>query len=338
MRNVKRMGSLGGLAVGLGVGAALAATPGVAAADTTDVVIPVDGGASAVLNGDTIVPAPYSPEDVISTVTNPFYTQITGDQAFDLRPPGDPYGNEFYATVNDTTFSYGPTDQYIDVYFSNENLPPAPDSIINVLNYGGGFENAYSDIVGSAPADEVITPFGDFAVPTGIVEFLGPDFFIPSVETTSDSAANSASAAASTAPNDLLGEASTNFTGAEQAFGGVPATDLPNLVLYQTNVADTGLTYVNSLTGIGAAENVISSYDNGEFANLVSPLFTDLDQNWLQASEGLLSANTALVTAITDGTGLSAAEFGVVAPDLQVISDQFFSGIIDQSAYLLSMF
>lgn len=189
MDNAKRMGRLGVLAAGLGIGAALGLTHGVAAADTTDVVIPVDGGASAVLNGDTIVPVSYAPEDVISTVTNPFYTQVTGDQAFYLQPPGDPFGNEFYATVKDTTFSYGPTDQYIDVYFSNENLPPAPDSIINVLNYGGGFEDAYSDIVGSAPADELITPFGDFSVPTGIVEFLGPDFFIPSVETMTSSAA-----------------------------------------------------------------------------------------------------------------------------------------------------
>jgi hypothetical protein len=40
----KCIGGLGGLAVGLGIGAAMAATPGVAAADTTDVVIPVDGG------------------------------------------------------------------------------------------------------------------------------------------------------------------------------------------------------------------------------------------------------------------------------------------------------
>jgi len=147
-----------------------------------------------------------------------------------------------------------------------------------------------------------------------------------------------AAAAAPTTPADLLGEASTNFTAAEDVFAGVPTTDLPDLVLYQTNVADTGLAYVNSLTGVGAAENLILSYDNGEFANLVSPLFTDLDQNWLQASEGLLSANTALVTAITDGTGPTAAEFGLITPDLQVMSDGFFSGIIDQSAYLLSMF
>lgn len=335
MGYAKRMSRLGGLAIGFGVGAALAAAPGIAAADTTDAVVPVDGGASAVLGGDTIVPVSYAPEDVISTVTNPFDTQVIGDQAFYLQPPGDPYGNEFYATVNDTTFSYGPTDQYIDVYFSNENLPPAPDSIINVLNYGGGFENAYASIEGSAPADELITPFGNFAVPTGIVEFLGPSFFIPSVETTPDSAANVASAAASTATADLLGQAATNFTGAEQAFNGVPATELPDLVLYQANLSNTGLVDV---TGLGEAQNGILSFDNGEFASLVTPLFNDLDQNWVQASDALLNANTALVTSFTDGTGLSAAEFGVIAPDLQVLSDQFLTGIIDQSSSLLSLF
>jgi hypothetical protein len=134
---------------------------------------------------------------------------------------------------------------------------------------------------------------------------------------------------------DLLGQASTNFTAAEQAFAGVPTTDLPDLVLYQANLANTD--FVN-VTGLGEAENGILSYDNGEFANLVTPLFTDVDQNWLQASEAVLNADTALVAAITDGTGLSAAEIGLIAPDLQVMGDQFLTGAIDQSAYLLSMF
>jgi hypothetical protein len=210
MGNAKRIGRLGGLAVGLAIGAALAATPGVAVADP-DPVVPVDGGASAVLNGDTIVLNPY-PSEIITTITNPLDTQVISDQGFVLDPPGasGPYDGEYFqGTVNDTTFSFGPTDQYIDVTFSDENLPPAPGSIINVLNYGGGFENAYSDIVGSAPADEVITPFGDFAVPTGIVEFLGPDFFIPSIETTSSSAASAIDPSALTGAADLSSELSS---------------------------------------------------------------------------------------------------------------------------------
>jgi hypothetical protein len=205
----KCIGGLGGLAVGLGIGAAMAATPGVAAADTTDVVIPVDGGASAVLNGDSIVPVSYSPETIISTVSNSLDTQVIGDQAFYLDPAGITFGNEFYAVVNDTTYSFGSTDQYINVYFSDENLPPADGSIVNVLNYGGGFENAYSDIVGSAPADEIITPFGDLAVPTGIVEFLGPDFFIPSIETMSSSAASAIDPSSLTGAADLSSDLSS---------------------------------------------------------------------------------------------------------------------------------
>lgn len=192
MGYAKRLGRLGGLAVGLGIGAAMAATAGTAAADSSDLIMPVDGGASAVLNGDSIVPDPYSPEEIITTVSNPLDTQVIGDQVFYLDTSGGNFGNAFYATVNDTTFTFGGSDQYINVYFSDENLPPAPGSIINVLNYGGGFEDAYASIEGSAPADEIITPFGDFAVPTGIVEALGPDFFIPSVETVSSSAAGAA--------------------------------------------------------------------------------------------------------------------------------------------------
>jgi hypothetical protein len=208
MIDAKRIGRLSGLAVGLALGAAIAATPGTAAADTTDVVVPVDGGASAVLNGDSIVLAPYSPEDILSTVSNPLDTQVIGDQSFYLDTAGGSFANAFYGTVNDTTFTFGGSDQYIDVYFSDQNEPPAPGSIINVLNYGGGFENAYASIEGSAPADEIITPFGNFAVPTGIVEVLGPDFFIPSVETTSATAASAIDPSAAIGAADLSSDLS----------------------------------------------------------------------------------------------------------------------------------
>jgi hypothetical protein len=211
MGNARRAGRLGGVAAGLAIGAALAATPGVAAADATDPVVPVDGGASAVLNGDTIELNPY-PAEIITTITNPLDTQVISVQGFVLDAPGvtGPYEGEYFqGDVNDTTFSFGPTDQYIDVTFSDENLPPAPGSIINVLNYGGGFENAYASIEGSAPADEIITPFGNFAVPTGIVEFLGPDFFIPSVETSTATAAGAIDPSVVTGAADLSSELSS---------------------------------------------------------------------------------------------------------------------------------
>jgi hypothetical protein len=192
----RRVGRWSGLAAGIGIGAALAATPGLAVADATDPVVPVDGGASAVLNGDSIVLAPNSPEYILSTVSNPLDTQVIGEQSFYLDNAGGSFVNAFYGTVNDTTYTYGGSDQYINVYFSDQYQPPAPGSIINVLNYGGGFENAYSSIEGSAPADEIITPLGNFAVPTGIVEFLGPDFFIPSGDTTTTAGAGAADPAA----------------------------------------------------------------------------------------------------------------------------------------------
>jgi hypothetical protein len=204
----QRIGRWSGWAAGLGIGAALTATPGLAAADATDPVVPVDGGASAVLNGDTIALDPYPPGQIVTTIHDPFDTQVISDQGFVLQPPGATQlydGEYFQGTVNDTTFSYGPTDQYIDVTFSDQYLPPGPGSIINVLNYGGGFENAYASIEGSAPADEIITPLGNFAVPTGIVEFLGPDFFIPSVDTTTATTASAVdpTAAASAAATGL---------------------------------------------------------------------------------------------------------------------------------------
>ena len=153
---------------------------------------------------------------------------------------------------------------------------------------------------------------------------------------TSDNFIDATSAATNvTDPATLLSEASTNFADANQVLAEVPTTDVPNIVLNQVQDDDTGITYLLTL---GDAENSISSFDNGELSSLVTPLFTDLDQSWLQASEGILAANTALDTAITSGAGLSAAELGVIAPDLQVMGDGFFSGIIDQTSFLLSQF
>lgn len=205
MGYTKRIGRLGGLAVGLGIGAALAATPGVAAADT-DVVVPVDGGASAVLGGDTYVP--FLAETNVTTVVGPLDTQVIGDQEFNVDGLGGTPIDGFEAEVQDTTFIFGTSDQYIDVLGNVAGkVPPEVGSIINTINYGGGFENAYSDIVGSAPgsapADEFITPFGDFAVPTGIVEALGPGFFIPSEATISSSAASAIDPSSLTSASDL---------------------------------------------------------------------------------------------------------------------------------------
>jgi hypothetical protein len=47
---------------------------------------------------------------------------------------------------------------------------PAVGSVIDVANYGSGFETVYSDLISSTGAnvisDTVVTPFGDFAIPT----------------------------------------------------------------------------------------------------------------------------------------------------------------------------
>jgi hypothetical protein len=329
----ERIVRLGGLALGLGAGAVLA-TSGVAAADATDPVVPVDGGASAVLNGDTIELNPY-PSEIINTITNPLDTQVISVQGFVLDAPGvtGPYEGEYFqGTVNDTTFSFGPTDQYIDVTFSDANLPPGPGSIINVLNYGGGFENAYASIEGSAPADELITPFGNFAVPTGLVEFLGPNFFVPSVETTSSSAAGAA--AAETTPAALLSEATTNFTDANQFLGEIPSGEFASV----SGAAFNQGVDVQDITSLGISENALVSYDNGVLADFLNPLFTSFNQGWDQASEAALTADQALETAVAGGSAaeITSALTGLIEPSYQAFGPDFASNLIDLGAHFLT--
>uniref|UniRef100_UPI0031CFDE03 hypothetical protein n=1 Tax=Mycobacterium sp. TaxID=1785 RepID=UPI0031CFDE03 len=47
---------------------------------------------------------------------------------------------------------------------------PAAGSMIDVANYGYGFETVYSDLVSptgsSVITDTIVTPFGEFALPT----------------------------------------------------------------------------------------------------------------------------------------------------------------------------
>jgi hypothetical protein len=136
-------------------------------------------------------------------------------------------------------------------------------------------------------------------------------------------------------PADLLADAQTEFVDANQVLNEIPSNDIPSLVLNQFQDQDTALV---SLSTLGLAETSISSYDNGALSDVVSPYFTNLDQNWYQAGEAVLNADTALDAAIVSGAGLNAAELGAIVPDLQVISDVFSSGAIEQAAGLLASF
>jgi hypothetical protein len=144
-----------------------------------------------------------------------------------------------------------------------------------------------------------------------------------------------------TSPADLLGEAGTNITDANQVLNEVPATAAETALVNQQLDLQLQLDGLPGATDLGgkladlaSAENVISSYDGGSLDSLVNPLFANLDQNWLQTSEAILSADQALETAAADGASPVAAELALFSADLSLLSDAVSSLPTDWASFL----
>jgi hypothetical protein len=136
---------------------------------------------------------PQGPE-VITSASGfpPFYQDTVGTDVFGAGQ-GNPVdiAGVFNADVNTFTTSSGFSNQEIvDTGGQGGAFTVPTGSIFDFTNFGGGFENEYSDIEGTvgtmvAPntiTDEFITPFGDFNIPTTFdaIEFLSmPGAIIP---------------------------------------------------------------------------------------------------------------------------------------------------------------
>jgi hypothetical protein len=123
---------------------------------------------------DTFTLVPDGPE-VITSASGypPFYQDTVGTAAFDADQ-GNPITTLglFDAEVNTVTTSWGYENQEIVVTGGQLGGLTVPSgSLFDFTNFGGGFGNEYSDIVGTMGApntitDMLITPFGDFNIPT----------------------------------------------------------------------------------------------------------------------------------------------------------------------------
>lgn len=122
---------------------------------------------SALANADVIT------YDIVPDFEDPS-TQITSVTGF---PPFDQTISESgMFSVNGDLFS-GNATYYSDM-FGLQNVEfetgsaAFPEEIINETSFGNGYENVYTDLVGPVPGspdtitDNLITPFGDFNIPT----------------------------------------------------------------------------------------------------------------------------------------------------------------------------
>jgi hypothetical protein len=126
---------------------------------------------------DVFTLQPEMPEVVTSISGDPpFFQETVGTAVIDANQ-GNPFVTfgTFNAIVNTLTTSSGFENQEIvDTGGQLGGLSVPTGSIFDFTNFGGGFENEYSDIDGTvgtmvAPntiTDTFITPFGDFNIPT----------------------------------------------------------------------------------------------------------------------------------------------------------------------------
>jgi len=103
----------------------------------------------------------------------PFYQSVLEQGTFDLHHPlGGGLTQAFLPTgLLSTTNVLGMTNE--DLVVDDNDIPNLPDhSVVDVANFGGGFENIYADLVGLGTGgsneitDTLVTPFGNFDIPT----------------------------------------------------------------------------------------------------------------------------------------------------------------------------
>ena len=129
-----------------------------AGAESDDKAIPFDGGDITPTGSETITGMNGLP---------PADVAIQGTQEFDIA---DKAGTgSFDADVTTTTTSvYNETTETLLVTSSTGDAPGV-GSVIDVANYGSGYESVYSDILSAGGAsvitDTYVTPFGDFVIP-----------------------------------------------------------------------------------------------------------------------------------------------------------------------------
>jgi hypothetical protein len=167
---------------------------------------------------------------------------------------------------------------------------------------------------------------------------LALDIAPSNVTTDAASAAADSTPMAVTTPAGLLSDATTNYTDASQLLSDIPSSSIGE---YAPALASATEFDGNMLTGIAnldSAETALSSYGNGVLAELLNPVFTNIDQSWDSASQAALDATQALDGVVGNGStaeiaagllAVSSSEFEALQPALQ-------AEFIDLSAHFLT--
>jgi hypothetical protein len=365
MGNTNRIGRIGGLAVGLGIGA-VAAMPGTASADPVsadpnDFAFSIDGFTLFQQGTATATSAPGLFDLALAEGANSSAT--AGSGLFDLAVArgddssaaanGDFYnlvlahGDGSYASASDGSgdyaFAYGDGSKTV-VSGSGDNANIfGTDSTATVTG-----DNNTAAILGDNDTalidgnDNGVSIIGNGldaqAIGNGLTVNEPPLTDLPS------SAAAAAATSGQPAPADLLDSASTNLTDAIQVLNQIDVSNLGLEAVFVNISTDHQNELLDSLGQLQSAQETIqdtlSSHD-GSLSSLVDQLFfVPLDQGWDQHSEALLDADQALAAAAetASNSGHFAAQFDVLEAQLLLTGDMFSSYPVVVAGDLLSLF
>lgn len=126
-------------------------------------------------------------------------------------------------------------------------------------------------------------------------------------------------------PSDLWNTAFTDLTDASGLLRQLDLSSYPNignlLALQDTSLANLDI--------LQSSEDAISAH-TGILSSLVEELVvTPVNQDWADAGEAMLVADQAFVDAIASGSGLDAAELGLVEPAFQLVGANLSAGLVD---------
>lgn len=167
----------------------------------------------------------------------PLFQVGEGDQSFDVTSGsgtgatdlGNVTASEnvtnLFGGIHNTQFTITDVDPASDATASDL---PAVGTVYDVMNFGNGFENIYTDIPGAdgtanSITDTLVTPFGDFNIPTDFdaAGLLDPgDAFSGVSSLGADAAGGTADAASGAAADAAGGAADAAAGGAADAAGG----------------------------------------------------------------------------------------------------------------------
>jgi hypothetical protein len=158
------------------------------------------------------------------------------------------------------------------------------------------------------------------------------------IATGADSAATLASAVSGTSAADLLSDATTNYTDANQVLAEFPASSLGEYAPALASATEFDDNMLQGIANLGSAETALSGYGNGVLSEFLTPVFTNIDQSWDQASEAALAADQAAEGVIGTGStaDIAAALLAISGPEYEALEPAIQAEFIDLGAHFLT--